>query len=270
MPQCASVRNKNSTDQCASQSMMGHAFCGRHARAKFPRIWADVNRTKITRFAKVQAVYRGWRVRRRIAWAGPGALKRKDCVNDEDLMTMESKDRQHPFEYFGIEEAGKVWWFDFGTAWEWTIRSVTPINPYTKVPFDHADLARLRKMHLYRRRVRLPVPPPTKDLTENVIRRWTVLTHIFRSFGFEDAHPEQFANLCHANMRTMFRILIADLEEMPKPNQRFLALCSRGATGAFTSNIGYMISSLNLMTIALTDIQSYDIVFLMVSALHRC
>jgi len=250
--------------------MTGHMLCGRHARAKSPRFWADVNRDKIDRFAKVQALYRGWCVRRRLAWAGPGVLKRTRCVNDEDLVTMESKEKQHPFDYFGIEEAGKIWWFDFGSAWEWSIRTVTPLNPYTKVPFEHADLARLRKIHLYRRRWKLPVPAPSKDLVENILRRWNVLAQIFRSFGFEETHPEQFANLTHANLRMMFRFFHDDLIAMPKPNQRLLMICSKGALNAYTTNNGYIINSLNLLTIGLTDVQSYDVVFLALSALWRC
>jgi hypothetical protein len=191
-------------------------------------------------------------------------------VNDEDLVTMESKEKQHPFDYFGIEEAGKIWWFDFGSAWEWSIRTVTPLNPYTKVPFEHADLARLRKIHLYRRRWKLPVPAPSKDLVENILRRWNVLAQIFRSFGFEETHPEQFANLTHANLRMMFRFFHDDLIAMPKPNQRLLMICSKGALNAYTTNNGYIINSLNLLTIGLTDVQSYDVVFLALSALWRC
>jgi len=270
MAQCAAVKNKKSTDRCAHGPLLGHTLCGRHAKCKTVQLWADVNRNKILRFTKVQALYRGWCVRRVLAWAGPGVLRRETCVNDEDLVTCEPKDRQHPMSYFGFEEAGKVWWFDFGTAWEWTIRSVTPLNPYTNVPIPHADLARLRKLHLYRRRKRLPVPAPPKDLVENIDRRWTVVAQIFRSYGFEETHPSQFANLNHNNITTMFRFLMDDIEAMPIPNRRLLALCSKGALGAHTSNLSYLINSLNLLTIALTDSQSYDFVFLLLSALYRC
>jgi len=270
MPQCAAVRNKTSFDQCPSDALKGVNLCGRHARAKDPILWVTRNQPKILRFTKVQALYRGWCVRKVLSLAGPGVLKRKDCVNDEELVTTESKDRQHPFEYFGLEEAGKVWWFDFGTLWEWSIRSVTPTNPYTKMPIDHSVLARLRRLHLHRRRNRMNVPAPSKDMRENITRRWTVLTHIFRSYGFEDVHPEQFANLTHTHIRTMFRIFMDDLELMPKPNHRIIALCSKGWLSNNQSNLGYMINSLNLLTIGLTDSRSYDIVFLLLSALYRC
>ena len=270
MPQCASVRSKTSTDQCTAGALLGYSMCGRHNKSKSPRLWVDVHKEKIERFTKVQALYRGWCVRKVLVLAGPGVLRREACVNDEDLVTCESKDRQDPLCYFGIEEAGKIWWFDFGSAWEWCIRSVTPLNPYTKVAFGHADLARLRKLHLYRRRHMLPVPAPSRDLKENIVRRWTVLSHIFRGFGFEDTHPEQFANLDHRNMTAMFYMLIDDIEAMPNPNRRLLTICRKGSAGPRYSNTGYMINALNLLTIALTDCQAYDIVFLLLSALYRC
>jgi hypothetical protein len=270
MAQCASVKNKTSTDQCKARAILGYTVCGRHAKSKVVRLWADVNRDRLVRFTKVQALYRGWCVRKVLVLAGPGVLKRAGCVNDEDLVTTEAKDRQYPFDYFGIEEAGKVWWFDFATVWEWTIRSVTPSNPYTKVLFAHSDLARLRKLHLYRRRHKLPVPAPSRDLRENIVRRWTVLAHIFRSFGFDDTHPEQFANLTHTNMRVAFRFLVDDIRAMTKPNWRLLAICSRGVSTAYTSNAACLINSINMLTIALTDSRSYDVVFLLLSALYRC
>ena len=138
------------------------------------------------------------------------------------------------------------------------------------MPIDHSVLARLRRLHLHRRRNRMNVPAPSKDMRENITRRWTVLTHIFRSYGFEDVHPEQFANLTHTHIRIMFRIFMDDLELMPKPNHRIIALCSKGWLSNNQSNLGYMINSLNLLTIGLTDSRSYDIVFLLLSALYRC
>jgi hypothetical protein len=55
-----------------------------------------------------------------------------------------------------------------------------------------------------------------------------------------------------------------DIEAMRPPNRRLLAICSKGLFAE------HMIASLNLLTIALTDSRSYDIVFLLLSALYRC
>jgi len=267
--QCASVRNKTSTDRCSLKALMGHTLCGKHARAKSCQLWADVHRQRLSRLPKVQALYRGWRVRTVLALSGPGVLRRGNCVNDEELVTLESKDRQYPYEYFGIEEGGRIWWFDFATAWEWFTRSVTPTNPYTKTPISHEALGRLRKLHLWRRRWRILVPPPPRDLKENIIRRWTVLSQIFRGYGFEDAHPEQFANLSSANLKIALRFLSEDIDAMPRPNKRMLGIIDRGL-GYVASSTTSMIYSLNLLTIMMTDSRSYDFVFLLLSALYRC
>ena len=270
MAQCAALRNKKSTDQCGSVALLGHTLCGVHARAKTVHLWADVNRDKIKRFTKVQALYRGWCVRKVLALAGPGVLRRKDCVNDEDLSTLEHKDRQDPMTYFGLLEGGKVWWFDFATAWEWFTRTVAPTNPYTYTPISYADLSRLRAIHLYRRRHRLSVPPPPLDLKANILRRWTILSHVFRGYGFDDVHPHQFANLSRDNVRIAFRFLAEDLNAMPNPNRRTVAIVARGNVYTANSSATYIINALNMMTIMLTDNQSYDIVFLLLSALYRC
>lgn len=266
MQQCAALRNKRSMDQCGSTALLGHRVCGVHARCKTVHYWADAHRPKILRFTKVQALYRAWRVRKLLSLAGPGVLQRGMCVNDEDLATFEDKKKQAPFDYFGLQEGDKVWWFDFATAWEWFTRTVSPTNPYTKNPISHADLARLRTFHLYRRRHKMVVPPPPRDLKENVIRRWTILSQIFRGFGFEDVHPEQFANLTRENLRVAFRFLSDDVRAMPNPNNRIVAMIDRGIEYSAASSI----NSLNIMTIMLTDSQAYDIVFLLLSALYRC
>jgi hypothetical protein len=270
MAQCAAVRNKKSDLQCTAAAILGCALCGVHARSSKVRLWADVHREKFKGLVKIQALWRGWCVRKVILMAGPGALRRKDCVNDEDLSTLDDKNRQSPFEYFGIDEGGKIWWFDFATAWEWFTRSVAPTNPYTKNPIAYTDLTRLRKLHLYRRRHRLPVPPPPKDLKENIVRRWTILSHVFRGYGFEDIHPEQFANLTRENLRVAFRFLADDLAAMPRQNIRVSGMTDRALAYTTTSGVTYTINTLNLMTIMLTDTQSYDIVFLLLSALYRC
>jgi hypothetical protein len=110
------------------------------------------------------------------------------------------------------------------------------------------------------------VPPPPRDLKENIVRRWTILSQIFRGFGFEDVHPEQFANLSRENLRVAFRFLSDDLRAMPRPTQRLIAMVARGIEYSAVSSI----NSLNIMTIMLTDSQAYDIVFLLLSALYRC
>jgi len=270
MAQCAAVRNKKSDLQCTASAILGYNVCGVHARATTLRLWADVHKEKSKKLVKAQALWRGWCVRTVLLMAGPGVLRRDACVNDEDLCTFDDKKRQHPFEYFGLEENGRIWWFDFATAWEWFTRSPEPTNPYTKNHIPYTDLTRLRKFHLYRRRHKWAVPPPPADLKANILRRWTILSHVFRGYGFEDIHPEQFADLTRDNLRIAFRFLAEDLATMTRQNKRMTAMTDRGLAYTANSSSTYIINTLNLMTIMLTDSQSYDVVFFLLSALYRC
>jgi hypothetical protein len=115
--------------------MKGSYSCGRHARTRAPVLRIDLHRASPV--VRLQAVIRGWLLRRRLTLAGPGVLRRKDLVNDEDLFTCESKDRQYPLDYFAFEESGKNYWFNAKDIWSWMTRSVTPLNPYTKTPIPN-------------------------------------------------------------------------------------------------------------------------------------
>jgi hypothetical protein len=93
---------------------------------------------------------------------------------------------------------------------------------------------------------------------------------VFRGYGFEDIHPEQFADLSRDNLRIAFRFLAEDLATMTRQNKRMTAMTDRGLAYTANSSSTYIINTLNLMTIMLTDSQSYDVVFFLLSALYRC
>jgi hypothetical protein len=97
--------------------LKGHTLCGTHARAKNVTLWAEAHKGNTSGLRKAQGLIRGWLVRRRLRYAGPGVLCRKNLANDEDLETCEESSKEHPFDYFAFEENGKVWWFHFPTLW---------------------------------------------------------------------------------------------------------------------------------------------------------
>ena len=160
-------------------------MCGRHRSVKAPRLWVDAVKDKTAPLVRFQAIFRGWKVRHYLALCGPGVLRRGDCVNDEELVTLVDKHRQDPFDYVGLEEAGKIWWFDFCTLWDWSIRSIEPTNPYTKVALSHEVKQRLKKLWVYRRRKGMTLVSeagvPTAD---RILRRWTAVCQVFRFCGF--------------------------------------------------------------------------------------
>lgn len=194
------------------------------------------------------------------------------CVNDDDVCTTVEKSRQYPLDYFGLDEAGKVWWFDFCTIWDWSARSMAPLNPYTNVPLAAADLHRLKKLWVHRRRHGYSIPTEAGVSTaDRIARRWTLLCQVFRFYGFEDVHPNMFAEISKDNLAVMFRFVYRDLSAMPRPSHKAMCLCRRGMINASNLSPGsYVMTSLNALMFMLMESNAYDFVFLTLSALHRC
>jgi hypothetical protein len=242
--------------------MKGLALCGRHARTRGPVLWASLHRT--SPIVRVQALVRGWLLRKRLALSGPGVLRRKDVTNDEDLFTCESKDRQHPMQYFSFEESGKVWWFDVGSLWGWMSRSVEPVNPYTKTPIPSEARRRIRAIQ---RRARLSCGPITVD--EMNEQRWNLIVQVFRDNGFIDVHPQQFANFTVSEYRTMFVFLERDLQivlpERDMYRGQLIRICRRGQKAAGTLTPIYL-----LLRMLMIPRDPYVLVFSVLSAFYRC
>jgi hypothetical protein len=274
--QCESIRKKGATDQCPTLALMGHTLCGRHARMKAPVRWADVHRHKSHRIAKAQALIRGWLLRKRLALGGPGVLCRKNLANDEELVTCVEKDRQDPFEYFGFEENGKVWWFDFASLWRWIIQTHEPVNPYTKVPLSNEARRRLRALWAYNQRHKLPMPPESPHFSQRLQQRWNVLCQLFIDNGFVDVHPNNFLNLHKHELRSMLILLHRDVQVLLRNSDpgrgRILRLCT---APIYSQNITepsryVMWVPYILMLILAVPKDPYVMTFSVLSALYRC
>jgi len=268
MPLCASVKKKSSKEQCTAMCISGSILCGRHIKMKHAILWTDLHRdSTVYRF---QALWRGWRLRQFFKLCGPGVLKRIHSANDEDLVTCIEKDKQDPFDYFGILENDKTWWFDFATVYDWSTRSVSPTNPYTRVPFAHDDLIRMHKLYFMRRRRNLVNPSECKEWVPRIMRRWCAISQLLRSYGFEDVHPESLARLGHNNLSAFFRLLRADLSSLNRVPVRIEQLCTQGVAKSGLPAYNYALVSTTLIQIMLLETKSYDVVFLIMSALYRC
>ena len=225
-------------------------------------LWATVHaRAPVVR---IQALVRGWLLRKRLALAGPGVLRRKDLANDEDLFTCESKDRHDPMAYFAFEEGGKIWWFDAQSFWGWMNRSVEPVNPYTKTPIPTEARRRFRAIQ---RMCKFPYGPET--LNDLLLRRWNVIVQVFRDNGFIDVHPQQFANFDSPEYRTMWEFLERDLQivlpERYIHRDQLIRLCRRGQRAT-----GPVYSSALLLKMLMIPRDPYVLVFSMLSAFYRC
>lgn len=174
MAQCASVKKKGSRERCEAYSVLNSDFCGRHAKMKVPVRWADnQDDSYIRSVVKLQSHIRGFLARRLLRWSGPGVLKRNECVNDEEVVTFESKTEVYPYEYFGWEENGKIWWMSHVSALQMLREELRPVNPYTKVPWSLEIRKRLRRIQCYRLRTKQPVfhtPPASGVVTQVYVR----------------------------------------------------------------------------------------------------
>lgn len=276
MPRCVSVRNKTSELQCSAPSIGVLNVCGRHARAKAVRVWADVNVKKITRLVRAQAVVRGWLVRKYFSLSGPGVLNRANLANDEEIVTGEEKNRQSPYEYFSFKENDKVWWFEFSSLWNWASRSFAPSNPYTKVPLSTETRKRLREMWSFRRRASLKIPEEPDTFSDRLVGRWNMICQTFVDNGFIDVEPRMFLRLSKLNLMTAFQILHDDLRvamrESNPARSIMMARCNRMAKAAYsTPSPLFMLQSATMFTLLVTEQKDpYSTVFMLMSAFYRC
>lgn len=271
---CASVRKKGSLEQCTAKPVFGHTLCGRHAKSKHPVLWADVHSGKSKNIVKLQALVRGWFVRKRLQWAGPGVLLRKQCVNDEDLNTFTEKDKVHPFEYFGLEENGKIWWFEYPTIWRWMIQNTKPTNPYTKVPLSVDTRKRLRKIWGLGQRYFQPLVEEAPSLNERLFQRWNVLCQCFEDNGFGDFDPRLFMRLNKNELLVMFQLIYEDIQtvfnDKDPAKRQLLELCSRCRTTSIAHTNLYILQAPYYMSLLLSFLKDpYPLVFIILSALYR-
>jgi hypothetical protein len=269
---CASVRRKGSVEQCGSRALLGHTLCGTHARSKTVLLWVNANQEKVHAAHRIQALLRGWLVRHRLALAGPGVLRRTELSNDEDLETCESSSRQDPMDYFAFTENGKTWWFDFATLWKWSLMSLDPTNPYTKVPLSVDTKQRLRRMWSARRRSRQPVPQEPSDFQDRLRMRWTVLCQVFADNALGTFNPEPFLRLTKNDYIVVFRILRDELQaSLPTTSRLALSLIHRCLISAWTMPPTQFVlqGSYVLMTMLLHATNEPALAFCVLSALYR-
>lgn len=275
MASCASVKKKGSTDQCSAKPLRGHTLCGTHARAKHVTLWCDAHKDRSKSLVRFQAIVRGWLVRRRLRYAGPGVLCRKNLANDEDLETCEEASKENPYEYFAFEENGKVWWFHFPTLWKWCLRSEQPTNPYTKVPLSDDTRKRLRAIWGYCYRHKLSRPTEPETLNERLVGRWNIVCQLFADHGFGNIDPRMFLRMGKYDYVAVFRFLRDDMEMVFSKNnntkQYVIRNCNRMIYNASVvqSNMYILNSSYTLMIMLLYPKDPYILAFTILSALYR-
>jgi len=275
MIRCIAVRNRKDKEQCPNPALHRHMLCGRHAKCKNPVLWTSLHQDKHSLVTKIQANVRGWLVRCRLKRAGPGVLSRKSLMNDDDLVTCVTKEREYPFDYFGFTENGKQWWFHFKTLWTWCLKTPIPTNPYTKVPLDKETRIRMREVWAYNRRTQYDLPIEPIGFEERVFGRWKLLCQIFEDNGFGYIKPETFMHMKKQDYIVMFQFILDDLETvLPNSNltkqisKRYCLYALHGASVSLNNHfILQAVYSLLLMLTASRDV--YIPTYLTLTALYR-
>ena len=269
MNRCVAVKKRGSTEPCRTTALRGHSLCGRHAKMKDPVLWVDANRTHTSPITKIQALIRGWLIRRRLSYAGAQVLSRTNLANDDDIITCSNSKRVHPMDFFSFEENGKTWWFEFGSLWTWSIRNIEPYNPYTKVLLTSDTRKRLRTIWGYNRRHREPVPEESQDPEERLRHRANVLIQHFEDYGFTGIGPSFLLHHSRADLQTIFVLLHRDVETVIPVTDPFRnrigAICASRThptvnPHAFFSALMYIITLYR---------DPYVITFSILSALYR-
>jgi hypothetical protein len=163
---------------------------------------------------KIQALWRGYYVRYRLKLAGKGVLKRELCHNDEDMVSCEEKQKVHPFDYYAVEQDGKVWWFDQKTMIEWSYNNLDILNPFNRTPLQPSDVRRLRLLANIRKRGRTQMIHTVDEelsLEDVRYRRWLRVVQVFYEHGFRDSvHPNNFISLGYQQLKDFLNALVFD------------------------------------------------------------
>ena len=188
---------------------------------------------------------------------------------------MNEKEKVHPFEYFGFDENGKTWWFEFATLFTWVLRSETPVNPYTKVLLSTDTRKRLFRMWVYRIKHRQS-PVLAMTLHEGPGHCANYLAQLFADNGFADVHAQSFLELSKPTWARFFRVLQNELmvaySETNIIRRRGIILCRRMEHFApVTTPQQFITTSLQtLLRLMTVPRDPYLVCFMVLSCFYRC
>lgn len=207
---CLACKSKGSIDRCPNIPLRNFIYCGKHLKVKYVRPWIHEHLGVLQGIIKFQSLWRGHQCRIPMRLAGKGVLRRSLCHNDEELVTLEGRNEIDPYDYFSVEEDGKVWWFDQRTMMQWSQKDLDIQNPYTRTPLSRDDTRRLRRLLILRKKRNVPLyhAGQQEEMTPIMRRdkRWLRIAQILRECGF-DIHHENFIGLSYVQLITFMHSL---------------------------------------------------------------
>lgn len=277
---CGSCKNKTSNERCSNKPLNGLLFCGTHARTKNRRLWYEVNLID-EKATLIQKIWKGYSLRKWIKLAGPGALSRSVCHNDEELVTFDDKKSVSPLDYFAFEEAGRVYWFDVRSLLQNSIDKPHPTNPYTREPLSIETRQRLRKVAILRehRKLQNLHDEGTKTAETLIQLAWTSVCQIIEENGFPDMSPMYFISMNKTQLYIFNSMIKQDLvawaaeHTTPQSRRKRYIPWVRRLEGEYLAGTNaYMLSYITAKCLLamLNDYpEPYSLCFIIMSALHR-
>jgi hypothetical protein len=276
-----SCRNKTSTDRCPNTALPAVKFCGVHSKLKTHRLWTEVNNVD-SRVSIISKIWRGYFIRKQIDLAGPGALQRSKCHNEEELLSLEPIKGVSLINYFGFEENDKIYGFDVRTMFDILHRNIHPINPYTRQVLSIPTRERLRKLYAYRFRNKLPLFYENNKLSgaDSILQnRWLQLCQIAEENGFYDINPNLFLGMNRTQLYIFLTMISNDMktwaaEHKGKHSKRFLYafwiqnILNKYQVTQSSMQFSFYVSTI-LLTILYSTTETYPPCFIIMSALYR-
>jgi hypothetical protein len=279
MSLCSSCKSKTSKERCSAKSVGDTLFCRRHVKVKVPRLWAVINNVDPCAIM-IQKVWRGYSVRNWIRLAGPGAINRTKCHNDEELFTLDGKMSVSPFSYFAFDEAGKIYWFDIRSLSQHCLKTMT--NPYTRQPLTIENRKRLRKLSIMRHRRKLPYIHESSqqtDINQVITEIWTSISQIIEENGFFDVNPRTFSSLNRSQLYVFLLMISNDLKAWAvEHNSKYSSrhkyfvwtwkILKLFTPATHPLKIQFMVAKV-LLNILYDGIAPYNVCFIIMSSLYR-
>ena len=276
---CLCCKSKISLLRCPNSALNGFLYCGLHLRVKNPRLWVVANRIE-EKLELIVKIWRGYMVRKRIRLAGPGALNRKICKNDEDVGTFDEKEKVHPFDYFGFEEDGNVYWADIRSMIGILNNTVKPLNPYTRKEIANEARRRLREIYKYRIRNSLQAEHAIVRTSVNTItsNRWLQISQIINEHEIADISPVRFESLSRNELGQFITNILEDthawtITHKGESNRyKYYSLVRHGINQFYlifdTLEYSYIISTI-LLNILMHCNDTFDFSFIILTAFYK-
>jgi len=282
MVSCFCCKSKLSLLRCPNPPLNGSLYCGLHVRVKNPRLWAVANKLE-EKLELIVKIWRGYIVRKRIRLAGPGVLNRSKCINDEDVGTLDEKEKVHPFDYFGYEEDGKLYWGDVKSMISILNSAIIPLNPYTRHEISNEARKRLREIYRYRIRNKLQVEYDTVnlDMLDAIrSRRWLQISQIIYEHDLGHINPIHFEALSRNDLGQFITCILEEIHPWAlahgsnphSKRYKYYTLLRYGIDRFYeittTIQYSYIISTV-IMHMLMDSNENFDISFMILTAFYK-